>query len=63
MDNAINGTDPDSDKQALESVAAAAGIKVPEAIAGLFEKPVAHPDVVEKRDIESEILKFLESAN
>ncbi|MBT8433280.1 MAG: threonine synthase [Gammaproteobacteria bacterium] len=63
MDNAINGTDPDSDQQALKSVAAAAGIEVPDAIAGLFEKPVAHPDVVEKQAIESEILKFLESAN
>jgi threonine synthase len=63
MDNAINGSEPDSDQQALESVAAAAGIKVPEAIAGLFEKPVAHPDVVEKQAIESEILNFLESGN
>jgi len=36
---------------------------VPETIAGLFEKPVAHPDVVEKQAIEGEILKFLESGN
>jgi threonine synthase len=63
MDNAINGSQPDSDQMALKSVAAAAGIKVPEAIAQLFEKPIAHPDVVEKQVIESEILKFLESAN
>ena len=61
MDNAINGSEPGPDQQALESVATAAGIKVPETIAGLFEKPVAHPDVVEKQAIESEILKFLES--
>jgi threonine synthase len=63
MDNAINGSEPGSDQQALASVAAAAGIKVPETIAGLFEKPVTHPDVVEKQAIESEILKFLESSN
>jgi len=61
MDNAINGNDPDSDQAALESVATAADIKVPEVIAQLFEKPIAHPDVVDKQDIESEILKFLES--
>jgi hypothetical protein len=30
-------------------------------IASLFEKPVAHPAVVAKRDIEAEILKFLET--
>ncbi|MDH3632887.1 MAG: threonine synthase [Gammaproteobacteria bacterium] len=63
MDNAINGSEPASDQQALESVAAAAGIKVPETIADLFEKPIAHPDVVEKQAIESEILKFLEPGN
>ena len=63
MDNAINGSEPGSDQQALESVATAAGIKVPETVAGLFEKPVAHPDVVEKQAIEGEILKFLESGN
>ena len=61
MDNAINGNEPESDQAALESVATAAGIKVPEVIAQLFEKPIAHPDVVEKQDIESEILKFLEA--
>ena len=63
MDNAINGNEPESDQQALESVATAAGIKVPEAIADLFEKPIAHPDVVEKQSIENEILKFLEPGN
>ena len=63
IDNAINANEPDSDQVALESVSAAAGIKVPEAIAQLFERRIAHPDVVEKQAIESEILKFLEAGN
>ena len=31
------------------------------AIADLFERPVAHPTVVNKDEIEGEILKFLDS--
>jgi threonine synthase len=63
IDNALNANQAGSDQTALESVAIAAGIKVPEAIAQLFERPIAHPDVVEKPAIESEIIKFLESDN
>jgi threonine synthase len=60
VDNAINGNHAESDQQALAAVAARAGIEVPPAIAGLFERPIAHPTVVDKQDIESEILGFLE---
>jgi len=63
IDNAINANEPDSDQAALQSVSAAAGIKVPEVIARLFDKPVAHPGVVEKQAIEAEILKFLGAGN
>ena len=63
IDNAINDKLSNSDQAALESVATTAGIEVPESIAGLFSKPIAHPGVVEKNAIEAEILKFLENAD
>ncbi len=63
IDNAINANEPGSDQAALQSVATAAGIEVPEVIASLFDKPVVHPGVVEKQAIENEILKFLETGN
>ncbi len=61
IDNAINDHSPDSDVEALRSIAATAGIEIPTVIAELFDKPVAHPTVVDKQDIEAEILAFLES--
>ena len=63
IDHAINANEADSDQVALQSVSAAAGIKVPGVIAGLFDKPIAHPEIVEKQAIEAEILKFLEAVN
>ncbi len=63
MDNAINTNHPESDQEALTAVATSAGIEVPESIASLFTRPVAHPVVVEKQDIEAEILQFLEVRN
>jgi len=60
VDNAINGSHAESDQQALAAVAERAGIAVPPMIAGLFERPIVHPVVVDKDDIESEILNFLE---
>ncbi len=59
IDAAINGRQAQTDRSALASIAATAGIEVPAVIAELFDKPVAHPVVVEKQDIESEILDFL----
>jgi threonine synthase len=60
VDEAINGNRSESDQAALAAVAASAGIELPQAIASLFTRPIAHPVVVEKQDIEAEILKFLE---
>ena len=48
-----------SDKQALESIAATANIKIPAVIQALFDKPVCHDTVIDKQIIEEEILKFL----
>ncbi len=62
IDDAINANKSNSDKAALESIAQTAGIKVPETIAKLFDKPIIHPDVVARQSIEAEILKFLESS-
>ncbi len=61
IDAAINGNRGQSDRAALASIAARANIAVPSVIAELFDKPVVHPGVVEKQDIEAEILKFLET--
>ena len=63
IDNALNANVTDSDQAALASVAKTAGIDVPEVIAKLFDKPIAHPTVVEQPAIEAEILKFLEAGN
>jgi threonine synthase len=61
IDQAINGNRGQADRSALEAIAASANVEVPPMIASLFEKPVAHPDVVARQDIEAEILKFLET--
>jgi len=63
IDQAINGGPRKGDYEALESIAGSAGIQVPEAIASLFEKTIAHPGVVEKQAIEAEILDFLEATD
>ena len=61
VDRAINGTEARADEAALRAIAAAAGIEIPPAIAGLFERPVAHPEVVAAGDIETRILAFLDA--
>lgn len=60
IDNAINGNQGQSDRAALDAIASSAGIEIPAVIAALFDKPVAHPVIVEKQEIEAEILRFLE---
>jgi len=62
MDHSINANHPQSDEDALAAVAGSAGVEIPDSIANLFTRPIAHPLVVDKQDIESEILKFLEPA-
>lgn len=61
IDEAISGNRPDSDRDALRHIAELSGQAVPPMIANLFDKPVNHPDVVAKQDIEAAILAFLES--
>ena len=61
VDQAINGGQRQPDRAALAAVATTAGIEVPAVIAGLFDKPIAHPDIVDRQAIESRILEFLES--
>ena len=63
IDSALNANATDSDQAALASVAKTASIDIPEVIAKLFSKPIAHPTVVERPAIEGEILKFLETGN
>lgn len=59
IDHAITGSSENSDKAALESIATAANISIPQVIKALFDKPVIHDMVVEKHEIEAEILRFL----
>ncbi len=61
VDRAINGAGSRDDRAALRSIADAAGIEIPPAIANLFERPVAHPDVVAPGEIEARILEFLDA--
>ena len=60
MDHAISGNPVGPDLPALAAVAASADVEIPKSIADLFERPVTHTTVVDKNDIESEILNFLE---
>jgi threonine synthase len=59
IDAAINGNVGSSDQQALESIAQAASIEIPAAISALFDKPVCHDLVIDKRDIEEEVIRFV----
>ncbi len=60
IDAAITGNVGSSDLQALESVARAANIDIPGVISALFDKPICHESVIDKSDIETEILKILQ---
>ena len=57
--NALTGEEGASDIDALQSIATAAKIAIPAIISGLFGKPIAQPSVIDKVDIEQEILDFL----
>ncbi len=57
--NALTGEVDTHDIQALESIARTAGIQIPAMIRELFDKPVAQKTVIDKQDIEAEILKFI----
>ena len=57
--NALTGEVDTHDIDALESIAKEAGIKIPAIISGLFDKEITQTTIIEKDEIESEILSFL----
>ena len=57
--NALTGEDGAKDSVALESISKEANVAIPSMIKGLFDKKIIHDSIIEKEDIEKEILKFL----
>ncbi len=57
--NALTGEVDTNDIDALKSIAKEAGIEIPAIISGLFEKEITQKTIIEKDQIESEILSFL----
>ena len=57
--NALTGEVDAHDIDALKSIAKEAGIEIPAIISDLFEKEVTQKTIIEKDQIESEILSFL----
>jgi len=57
--NALTGEVDAHDIDALKSIAKEAGIEIPAVISELFEKEVTQKSVIDKNDIEAEILAFL----
>ncbi len=60
IDNALTGNSKTKDIEALKSIAKTADIEIPRQISQLFELPVTQDCVIEKDDIEEEIIKFLD---
>ena len=57
--NALMGEEDTQDIVALKSISKEANVEIPSMINELFSKKVVHDSVIEKEDIEKEILKFL----
>lgn len=57
--NALTGETDAHDIDALESISKTANTPIPSMIKGLFSKPVTQQTVIEKENIEQEILAFL----
>lgn len=57
--NALTGETDTNDIDALKSISNIANITIPAIIQGLFSKPITQDTVINKEDIETEILKFL----
>jgi threonine synthase len=57
--NALTGEIDTHDIDALKSIANEAGIEIPAIISGLFDKEITQKTIIEKDQIESEILSFL----
>ena len=58
--NALTGEKDANDIDALQSIASTANISIPAVIQELFLKPIVQDVVIDKENIEAEILKFLE---
>ncbi len=56
---ALTGESGTRDIDALNAIAEKAGISIPAVISELFEKPVTQATIIDKQNIESEILNFL----
>ncbi len=60
MLNALNNnTKKYNDKEALEGISNALHVEIPDSINALFEKEILHDEVIDKKDIEKTILKFI----
>jgi threonine synthase len=59
--NALTGERGTRDIDALEAIAKEAKIEIPASIKALFEKEITQKAVIDKEDIEAEILAFLDS--
>lgn len=57
--NALTGEVDTHDLDALQSIAKEANIEIPAIIKGLFDKEITQKSIIEKDEIESEILSFL----
>ncbi|MDA3907782.1 MAG: threonine synthase [Sulfurimonas sp.] len=57
--NALTGEEDTQDIVALESISKTANVEIPSMINELFNKKIVHDSIIEKEDIEEEILKFL----
>jgi len=57
--NALTGEVDTHDLDALKSIAATANIEIPAMINQLFDKKIAQDTIIDKQDIEEEILKFI----
>ena len=58
--NALTGETGQSDSEALKAIADKAGITIPASINALFSKEITQSSVIDKENIEKEIISFLE---
>jgi len=57
--NALTGEVDTHDIEALESISQVANLDIPAMIKGLFNKEISQKTIIDKKDIEKEILRFL----
>ncbi len=57
--NALTGEVDAEDIVALESISKEANLEIPAMVRGLFAKPIVQSTIIDKEEIEKEILKFL----